>query len=504
MVGLLYTRICGQRQKNGGKMYYFYLSVLLLGILICVLNLCMIITRQEKDDQGYLTIVMCVLILSLMSYIAEIGSTDLAAKMVAIRMELTADALANAFFLFYILRFCNYKMTNRFKVVIFILHIFGLSFLYLNDFHGLYYSSVQLVPQNGFVAIGLGKGPVYYVYMFYNFMHMIIYELACISRFRVSHGRSRKVFVRLILTGLAPYLSFLLYACGLTGMFDVTCVGFLIVGILITNTQIHFGCDNTVSLAKDKLISKMEEGLLVTDENDFFIYGNPAAFDIFPELKDKEYVKEKVGLSEFLTIKDNKIYHNQHVYECSKIPMIEGKCKVGMMYLLHEITKMERMVSRDSMTGLYNHKMFYNLLEDCITKCEEQHRKAAIAFMDIDDFKAVNDRFGHDNGDAVILQLASIMEKYTGEGVYACRYGGEEFAMIFEDDNAINAKSVMEKIQKEFREHHFPFSEEELTFSCAVRQYQYGMGMEEYFAQTDKLLYYIKRNGKKKVLEAVS
>lgn len=485
-------------------MYYFYLSILLLGILICILNLCMIVTRQEKDDQGYLTIVMCVLILSLMSYIAEIRSTDLAAKMVAIRMELTADALANAFFLFYILRFCNYKMTNRFKVVIFILHMLGLSFLYLNDFHGLYYSSMELVRQDEFVGIRLGRGPVYYLYMFYNFIHMVIYELACISRFRVSCGRNRKVFIRLILVGLAPYVAFLLYAFGLTGMLDVTCVGLLIVGILISNTQIRYGCDNTVSLAKDKLINKMEEGLLVTDENDFFIYGNPAAFAIFPELKDKEYVKEKVGLSEFLSIKNNRIYHEQHVYECSKIPMIEGKCKIGTMYLLHEITEIERLASQDSMTGLYNHKMFYNLLEDCITKCEEQHRKIAIAFMDIDDFKAVNDKYGHDNGDAVILELAAIMKKYTGEGIYACRYGGEEFAMIFEGDTALDAKTTMEMIQKEFREHHFPFSEEELTFSCAVRQYQYGMGMEEYFAQTDKLLYYIKRNGKKKVLEAVS
>lgn len=482
-------------------MFYFYIGVLLLGILICVINLGMIITRQEKDNQGYLTIVLCVMVLSLMSYIAEISTSDLAAKMIAIKMELTTDAFANAFFLLYILRFCNYKMSNRIKLSIFLLHIVGLCFLYTNDYHWLYYTSTILVPQKDYVVIELGRGPIYIAYMFFNFVHMIIYEWACITRIRVSQGRTKKVYYRLILVGIAPYLSFLLYALGMTGEFDVTCVGFLIVAILITNTAIHYGFENIVSLAKNKLINQMEEGLLVTDENGFFIYGNPAALSIFPDLQDKEYAKEKIRLYEYLALRGNRIQHEAHVYECSRIPMVEKGQRVGMVYMLHEITEIDRLATQDSMTGLYNHKMFYSLLEECITRYEKQDKEVAIAFIDIDDFKSVNDQFGHDNGDAVILKLADIMKSYSGEHVHVCRYGGEEFAMIFEDDKAAEAKLIMEKIQNEFRGYHFSFCDRELTFSCAIRHYENGLGMDEYFAQTDKLLYYIKRNGKKQVLE---
>ena len=155
-------------------------------------------------------------------------------------------------------------------------------------------------------------------------------------------------------------------------------------------------------------------------------------------------------------------------------------------------------IKRDPMTGLYNHRAFFGELEGAIEACEAENKPMCLAILDIDNFKSVNDTFGHDSGDVVLLALSDVIKCNCAPQDKACRYGGEEFAVIMERE-AEDAESLLKTILAEFRARRYPFTDSAITFSCGLVPYQKGMGVEAFFSSTDKMLYNAKKNGKNRV-----
>lgn len=148
-------------------------------------------------------------------------------------------------------------------------------------------------------------------------------------------------------------------------------------------------------------------------------------------------------------------------------------------------------------TGLYNHKTFYEYLKSLIEQSEHFNFPLSLAVMDIDNFKKVNDTYGHSFGDEVIKAFAEIIKENTGTDDYAARYGGEEFAIIFPDKDKNTAFEIVEKIRKEFNEKVFEGKENErFSFSAGIREHYKGLSMQEFFEQADTALYTSKSAGK--------
>ena len=156
-------------------------------------------------------------------------------------------------------------------------------------------------------------------------------------------------------------------------------------------------------------------------------------------------------------------------------------------------------VLKDQMTDLYNHRAFFMELDASIEHFKADGTPFCLAMIDVDDFKSVNDLHGHDCGDAVLVTLANILDGHCGQGDRACRYGGEEFAMIFNDKELDEAKQAMTEILEEFRNTRFGFSDQPVTFSCGVAQYRIYETRESFFNLTDRCMYGVKQSGKNRV-----
>ncbi|MBR5712043.1 MAG: GGDEF domain-containing protein [Lachnospiraceae bacterium] len=157
--------------------------------------------------------------------------------------------------------------------------------------------------------------------------------------------------------------------------------------------------------------------------------------------------------------------------------------------------KLENRLLREPMTGLYNHTAFYEYLDSFVKNRGE--KPLTLAVVDIDDFKKVNDTYGHNNGDEVILCLSRVLQKHCGEENYVCRYGGEEFAVIFPNVKVRDAAAMMNHALEEFRETQYAWLDGRITFSCGIFQLSsYTMSAEEFFRVADKMLYNAKHNGK--------
>lgn len=158
-------------------------------------------------------------------------------------------------------------------------------------------------------------------------------------------------------------------------------------------------------------------------------------------------------------------------------------------------TKLANRLQRDPMTSLYNHTAFYDYLDTFVRNRDDA--PLTLAVIDIDDFKKVNDTYGHNNGDEVILNLSKVLQRNCGENNYVCRYGGEEFAVIFPDVKVKDATKMMNTSLEEFRETKYEWTDKRITFSCGIFQMSsYTMTAEEFFRVADKMLYNAKQNGK--------
>lgn len=152
-------------------------------------------------------------------------------------------------------------------------------------------------------------------------------------------------------------------------------------------------------------------------------------------------------------------------------------------------------------TGLYNHKTFYEYLECLIEQSECYGFSLSLAVLDIDNFKRINDTYGHSLGDKVIAALADIIKGNIDADDYAARYGGEEFAIIFTDKNKEKALEITEKIRIKFYNTIInEIENEKFSISIGLSEYSSRMSRQTFFENADAALYNAKKSGKNKTI----
>ena len=169
---------------------------------------------------------------------------------------------------------------------------------------------------------------------------------------------------------------------------------------------------------------------------------------------------------------------------------------------IENLSKMyETQANTDELTGLYNRRYFNNFLKLAISTLGDTG-KLHIAMLDIDDFKVVNDKYGHPFGDTVLQRFAKILKKTESEGTTACRYGGEEFLLLIPKKDKAEALHIVEKIieatwaQIQIGENGF------VTASAGFITCAENMSYDELLQEVDKRLYAAKAAGKNRVVSA--
>jgi diguanylate cyclase (GGDEF)-like protein len=153
----------------------------------------------------------------------------------------------------------------------------------------------------------------------------------------------------------------------------------------------------------------------------------------------------------------------------------------------------------DSLTGLYNQKTFQSLLKGSMEKAKIQKSPMSLAIIDLDDFKEINDTFGHLEGDQVLLHFTDLIkQQYHDNEAYISRYGGDEFAVIFPKASKELAFLRLEALRQRCRQvPQAKIRSGEISFSAGISHYSEGEINENLlFHQADSALYQAKENGK--------
>ncbi|CDN45817.1 MULTISPECIES: diguanylate cyclase [Paenibacillus] len=170
--------------------------------------------------------------------------------------------------------------------------------------------------------------------------------------------------------------------------------------------------------------------------------------------------------------------------------------------LMVKNTIMDKLAKTDALTELYNHITFHEYLDKLIDHHDVSGMPLQLALIDIDNFKSVNDQFGHRAGDLVLKKVSEIVRAQAGMNDFVARYGGEELAVIFTDRAAEKSLHILEAMQTKISSAVYDkLGTRRITVSIGFSSYA-DEGKENFFARTDKALYAAKSSGKNRIIIA--
>jgi len=159
---------------------------------------------------------------------------------------------------------------------------------------------------------------------------------------------------------------------------------------------------------------------------------------------------------------------------------------------------------KDAVTDLYNRHYFDLHVIQMAKRSHEYKNTVCLLMCDLDDFKLVNDKYGHQAGDEVLKQLGAILKRSFKLTDLVARYGGEEFVVLLDDILIDGAEEAAERLCQMIAGEGFVIStaKEKLkkTVSIGVSEYRQGEPIDQFIARADKAMYMAKRNGKNQVV----
>lgn len=176
---------------------------------------------------------------------------------------------------------------------------------------------------------------------------------------------------------------------------------------------------------------------------------------------------------------------------------LEEKVQTRTKKIQKQKEELKKLSQTDTLTGIYNR----NKLNDIVIQRQKYDVMYSVIILDIDDFKAINDKYGHDIGDEILKEFAGILKRNTRASDFLGRWGGEEFIIICSNIKKEQASQIAEKIRVKIESFYF-YKDLKVTASFGIAQYAKGISYDELFKLADNALYKAKNSGKNRVVIA--
>lgn len=280
------------------------------------------------------------------------------------------------------------------------------------------------------------------------------------------------------------------------------------------------------------LLNAMQVGILFVDRNNRVIYSNPAfehtwlltrsksrfigmdAGDLLLQTTE-QLSRGEAGLTDLLRLAKEGVSSPPQEIEMSDGRLItrvgypvrdSSERMVGYLWLFEDVTRERQtanqimyLAERDALTGLYNRHRFQEELSRMLSSGERRRRRVALLFFDIDEFKHVNDSFGHRAGDALLIRVAGEVSAQVRRNELFSRLGGDEFAILAPEISDQEAESFAERIVRAIARIPFTFEGNSLRLTCSLGVAIYpdhATASEDLVAHADAAMYQAKEAGK--------
>ena len=180
----------------------------------------------------------------------------------------------------------------------------------------------------------------------------------------------------------------------------------------------------------------------------------------------------------------------------------------ALVTLVNAITKelaeanreLKKLAERDTLTGLFNRRKMVELLENEIALAENYDRSFSLLMVDVDNFKSINDLYGHQTGDEVLVKIARLLEEELRETDVLARWGGEEFLILMRDTDLMRGMLVAQKLRSAVRRHFADLYEGKISLSVGVTTFKKGDTVNSLVRRADIAMYAAKQRGKDTIM----
>lgn len=485
--------------------------------------------RKVKGAMEFSLFMLCVAIYCC-GYTLELLQDDLESLLAVLRFEYIGIEGMYYFWLLFALTYTRSQPVPRWAKFLLALPSVAILFiLWTNDYHGFYFTSAYLDYRSGYPALGITRGTGYILASIYTVLSLLTGSVILI-RFAAKADRWTKYQALAIGVGaIFPVFIYLIRLAGIipfyidTGPFSAL-PSALVFAFLMFNDSFF----ELVPKARSIAMEELRDGIVVLDPKGRIADSNPAARSFLGELslgkmlEDHPHIpsgivglfKKGTGaitleLPEHPSPGENTNIQTLSVFSFSV--KAEDGGKLGTTMLVRDETEIADLVSRlsvlattDELTGLSNRRNFLTMLEYCYASALEEKKPMAVAILDLDDFKLVNDTYGHFVGDEVLKGFSSLLNGFAGSNEIVCRYGGEEFAILLSSVEPTQAFERMEALRTLVESSPFGSSEQPITMTmstglaCGVPGED--ASLDYFLSKADEALYKAKRAGKNRTI----
>ena len=218
-------------------------------------------------------------------------------------------------------------------------------------------------------------------------------------------------------------------------------------------------------------------------------------------------IQNATDLSEVTSVLNNIILETKELASTSNLLKRKlHETTTEIADLRKELEKTRETATTDSLTGLLNRGAFDEKLGEILKQNQDDPQLVSLLFMDLDNFKKINDNFGHLVGDKVIRFTAALIKQHISGHHLAARYGGEEVAVIMPDTSRQKAVFLAEKMRESLSRSKLQRKESgetigQVTISIGVSQLKQGDSFDDFVNRADKALYMAKENGRNCVID---
>lgn len=189
----------------------------------------------------------------------------------------------------------------------------------------------------------------------------------------------------------------------------------------------------------------------------------------------------------------------QNIVEASHKDLLETKRALNA--LQEEMAETRLLLNEDALTGVLNRRGLDQTLSRELSRAHRNKSKFSLGMLDLDHFKKINDTYGHEAGDQMLVQFASLMKTVLRKSDAVVRYGGEEFTLLLPDTDTRGAYFVLGRLQQLMSRSPLIFEGKEIntTFSAGIAGLRQDENGQDLLRRADEALYIAKNNGRNQI-----
>jgi diguanylate cyclase (GGDEF)-like protein len=423
-----------------------------------------------------------------LGYMQELISPDLSTALLAIRIEYVGIALLPALLLMVVRHFEDNDLKRMPVFLYFVIPAITLVFVFTMNLHKLYYIQPTVKFENGLTLLSFGRGPAYWVFTLYKYA-AVAYGILAFARFSARGPRSKRLQARYMLAGcLLPMVANLFYLARIVPYgLDPSPLAFAFTSFFFAIGFFRYHLLDILPVARDTVFEQMRDAVLVTDDEGRIVDVNESALNIFPTLTEQHRVhhigelkklvdvlpkrSEESEMTITLSLPEGKRHYDLHR---SVLLNRYGK-PVGSAHVFMDVTdrttmeaKLATLATTDELTDVPNRRSFFERAQAELERAERYGRPFGVAILDLNNFKAINDRYGHAAGDEALRLAAHLCAETLRSADIMGRYGGDEFAFAFPECDESEARDAAKRLASILASAVFPFGEALIPLSASV------------------------------------